>query len=59
MRKKAPCKGCQERTLTCHGFCEKYKEWKAEYDRQHMAEYKEKEKRYAAFKKNKWKRGQY
>ena len=27
---KCPCKGCTERRLTCHGFCEKYGEWKKE-----------------------------
>ena len=26
-----PCKGCTDRTLTCHGFCQRYKEWKAEH----------------------------
>ena len=31
--KKAPCKECTERTLTCHGLCHKYKEWKAELDK--------------------------
>ena len=25
-----PCKGCPERTITCHGFCERYQAWKAE-----------------------------
>lgn len=29
MRPHCPCNGCNERTLTCHGFCSKYKEWKA------------------------------
>ena len=28
-----PCKGCQERTDTCHGTCEKYKSWKAEHEK--------------------------
>lgn len=23
-----PCKDCEKRTLTCHGFCEAYAEWK-------------------------------
>lgn len=26
MRKKFPCLGCEERTLGCHGGCEKYAE---------------------------------
>lgn len=25
-----PCKGCTDRTLTCHGFCKRYKDWKQE-----------------------------
>lgn len=25
--KVAPCKDCQDRTMECHGTCEKYKEW--------------------------------
>lgn len=28
---ESPCKGCKERTETCHGSCELYKAWKAEY----------------------------
>lgn len=27
--RKAPCKGCQERTPGCHGSCEDYIAWKA------------------------------
>ena len=29
---KCPCKGCTERRLTCHGFCERYQTWKKELD---------------------------
>lgn len=29
---KCPCHLCEHRTITCHGFCEDYKEWKAEND---------------------------
>lgn len=25
---KCPCKGCENRTITCHGVCRKYEEWK-------------------------------
>ena len=25
---------CKERSVTCHGTCEKYKTWKAEYEEQ-------------------------
>ena len=24
-----PCKGCDRRTMTCHGVCVQYKDWKA------------------------------
>ena len=24
-----PCKGCENRTVTCHGTCKGYTEWKA------------------------------
>ena len=27
---KCPCKGCDNRKLGCHGFCEGYKAWSAE-----------------------------
>ena len=27
---KCPCKGCQDRTITCHGVCQKYQDWKQE-----------------------------
>ena len=27
-----PCKGCEERSLGCHGKCERYKIWKKELD---------------------------
>ena len=23
-----PCKGCQDRTITCHGVCQKYQSWR-------------------------------
>ena len=25
--KKCPCYGCEERHASCHGSCQKYKEW--------------------------------
>lgn len=34
---KCPCKDCQTRTLTCHGFCQGYKAWKTEHDRARLA----------------------
>lgn len=27
-----PCMGCEDRYPACHGHCEKYKEWRAEFD---------------------------
>ena len=24
---KCPCRGCTDRTITCHGVCARYKEW--------------------------------
>lgn len=27
MKLVAPCKNCPDRTITCHGSCEKYKSW--------------------------------
>jgi Fe-S-cluster-containing dehydrogenase component len=29
-----PCKGCTERHLACHDSCEKYKEWRDQYQAQ-------------------------
>lgn len=30
MMPKPPCYGCHDRTLTCHGFCQRYKDYKGE-----------------------------
>lgn len=30
---KCPCRGCPDRTITCHGVCRKYQEWKAEHEK--------------------------
>lgn len=30
--KDSPCKNCGDRFIGCHGKCEKYKAWRAEYD---------------------------
>ena len=27
-----PCKGCADRTVTCHGVCRSYQEWKKEHE---------------------------
>lgn len=29
---RCPCRGCADRTLTCHGVCARYQEWKKELD---------------------------
>ena len=28
----APCKGCEDRTVGCHGSCEKYAEYRKPFD---------------------------
>lgn len=28
-----PCKDCTDRHMACHSTCEKYKEWKQEFDK--------------------------
>ena len=38
----APCKDCPDRRAHCHSCCEKYKSWRAEYDRIQAARHKEK-----------------
>lgn len=30
MKNKCPCHGCFDRTVTCHGRCERYQSWKKE-----------------------------
>lgn len=38
MRKRPPCyPDCPERTITCHQFCQRYKDWKKE-DQKRTAE---------------------
>lgn len=32
LAKKCPCQDCEERHSFCHNDCEKYKEWRTEYD---------------------------
>ena len=34
MKNKCPCKGCFDRTVTCHGRCERYQTWKKEHEMQ-------------------------
>ena len=41
MRPLCPCKGCDDRTLTCHGFCEKYKGWKKVLEAESLARQRE------------------
>lgn len=35
---RGPCKGCEKRTLGCHGKCREYKSAKTEYDKAVRAE---------------------
>jgi len=32
-----PCKDCEHRTMTCHGVCTKYSEWKKQEDEKKKA----------------------
>jgi len=41
--KIAPCKGCSDRTATCHGTCQAYREWKLVRQRHYYALKKEAE----------------
>lgn len=34
----APCKGCQDRHLGCHGTCEKYQEYKKIHEEEAAAD---------------------
>lgn len=34
MKKDAPCKGCEERTVGCHGGCEKYQAFHQEREQE-------------------------
>lgn len=27
-----PCRGCEDRKFLCHSSCERYKQWKTEYE---------------------------
>lgn len=40
---KCPCRDCNNRTVTCHGFCEQYKEWKTWRDGLNVKVKKERE----------------
>ena len=46
MRPIPPCKDCERRTLTCHGVCQEYKEWREIINQQNELANIEKEKRY-------------
>ena len=50
MRTKPPCsKDCFKRTITCHQFCQRYKDWKAEDQRRKAEKDKAKENEYLTF----------
>ena len=40
MLEMSPCKGCTNRSPTCHGSCEEYKAWRDRYQAQqkHLAD---------------------
>ena len=40
---KCPCRYCEKRDVGCHGKCSDYKEWKAESDKLHEIERKERQ----------------
>ena len=35
---KCPCKDCLDRTMTCHGVCDRYKAWKKWYEEMKAAQ---------------------
>lgn len=37
VRKMAPCKTCTEKYSACHDVCERFKDWKAETDKDKAA----------------------
>lgn len=36
----SPCKNCEDRSVGCHGSCEKYAEWKGQQDWTNRRRYK-------------------
>lgn len=40
MAGKCPCRGCEERILLCHGRCERYQQWKNEYEENNRTDYR-------------------
>lgn len=42
-RVTAPCKGCTDRSVTCHSSCERYKQYKQELENAKTEERKEAE----------------
>lgn len=38
---KAPCRGCDDRTVGCHSQCDKYIQFKKKIDERNDAKYKE------------------
>lgn len=43
MKRDCPCNGCEKpiRHIGCHGTCKRFKDWRAEIEADHKAEYKE------------------
>lgn len=56
--RKAPCLNCPDRSPTCHGECEKYKQFKAEREVENAERYKERRsvQEMVDYSKNKWRR---
>ena len=55
----APCRGCTDREMGCHGKCDKYKEYKQASDQRREAQFFEREaartpNRYKAIQKGKY-----
>lgn len=48
-----PCKDCISRKTGCHGSCEKYKNWKVEWDLFRENERKRKEQEFIGWRKRK------
>jgi hypothetical protein len=63
MGNNCPCHGCLDRTITCHGVCKKYQEWKKVHEAEMFEQNEERKKGAAptdrvkrrAWKKMKWK----
>jgi hypothetical protein len=53
MIRESPCKGCEKRTITCHGVCKEYQEWKTENENHRESIRAARDKQYILAKKRK------